>query len=358
MKSENRYILDFVQNNQFHAGSKAREDINCILKENGFKSINIKLYNPKKQSILAKLLRNTSVILQVFIKASFLDKKSIVIYQYPFLKPKVSAFLKKFFKIKQIIFIPLIHDIDSIRFQKGEKAIEKEKKDLSNYKYLIVHNYKMKDLLINKFKISSDKLYELVLFDYLTCDNKEFIYNENKNMITIAGNLSKDKAPYIYKLNNLDMQNISFRLYGVNYEEENKNKNIEYKGIFKPDNIPFNNGFGLVWDGDSLDTCSGDTGEYTRINNPHKLSLYMAAGIPVFVWKEAAIAHFVKENKVGFCIESLNEIDDIIGNLTDEQYEELLRNVKVISQRVKKGYYTLSVLEKIYNDIETKRKNK
>ena len=56
--------------------------------------------------------------------------------------------------------------------------------------------------------------------------------------------------------------------------------------------------FGLVWDGTSLDGCNGRYGEYLKFNNPHKTSLYLSCGIPVIIWKEAALADFVEEHKV------------------------------------------------------------
>ena len=50
---------------------------------------------------------------------------------------------------------------------------------------------------------------------------------------------------------------------------------------------------GLIWDGAS-DSSDEDIGmkNYTRYNNPHKLSCYMAAGLPVIVWEKSAISKF------------------------------------------------------------------
>lgn len=41
--------------------------------------------------------------------------------------------------------------------------------------------------------------------------------------------------------------------------------------------------FGLVWDGNSMDTCTGNYGSYLRINDPHKVSLYLSSGLPIIV---------------------------------------------------------------------------
>ena len=53
--------------------------------------------------------------------------------------------------------------------------------------------------------------------------------------------------------------------------------------------------WGLVWDGNSIDTCSGNFGEYLRLNAPFKFSLYLAAKRPVVVWRESAMAEYVRK---------------------------------------------------------------
>ena len=111
----------------------------------------------------------------------------------------------------------------------------------------------------------------------------------------IAGNLRRHKAEYVYRLP--DSQ--KFNLYGVGYEKQNKN-NICYHGSFDPDELPFvlEGSFGLVWDGDSAETCSGVYGQYLKVNNPHKCSLYLATGLPVIVWKESTVARIVKKQSL------------------------------------------------------------
>ena len=50
-----------------------------------------------------------------------------------------------------------------------------------------------------------------------------------------------------------------------------------------------------MWDGNSIDTCSDIYGEYLRINNPYKLSLYIAAGKTNNHLSHAAIADLIKK---------------------------------------------------------------
>lgn len=104
-----------------------------------------------------------------------------------------------------------------------------------------------------------------------------------------------------------------FYLYGPNYGLE-ESDNITYGGVLSPEQVPevLTKGFGLIWDGNTIETCKGGTGEYLRYNNPHKLSLYLSSGLPVIIWKDAAEAKFVCENGVGYTIDSLREIPELM----------------------------------------------
>ena len=84
--------------------------------------------------------------------------------------------------------------------------------------------------------------------------------------------------------------------------------------------------FGLVWDGDSVDECSGNWGEYLKINNPHKTSCYLRAHIPVIVWKQAAMADFVEKNGVGIAVDSLRDIGAALSHLSKTDYDRKHRS--------------------------------
>lgn len=76
---------------------------------------------------------------------------------------------------------------------------------------------------------------------------------------------------------------------------------------------------------------SGTFGQYLKLNNPHKTSLYLASGIPVIIWKEAALASFIVENNLGFAVDKLSEINEKLSQISDEQYKIMANNVKGIS---------------------------
>ena len=103
----------------------------------------------------------------------------------------------------------------------------------------------------------------------------------------------------------------------------------------------------MILDGDTIETCSGNYGEYLKYNNPHKTSLYIASGLPIIIWKEAALAKYVKENNLGICVENLNDINKILEKLTNEDYESYKNNTINASKKLRNGYYILNAIQKV-----------
>ena len=187
----------------------------------------------------------------------------------------------------------------------------------------------------------------LEIFDYLIENYDSHLLDERdlnkKSPVIIAGALSRHKAGYIYKL----PENCQFNLYGINFEKEKASKNVNYVGAFDPEELIYKleGSFGLVWDGDSSDTCTGIYGEYLKINNPHKTSMYLAAGIPVIIWEEAALADFIRENQCGITIKSISEIRKLVDNMSDEYYAMLKNNATKIGEKLRSGYFLESAMK-------------
>ncbi len=101
----------------------------------------------------------------------------------------------------------------------------------------------------------------------------------------------------------------------------------------------------MVWDGDSAHTCSGMYGEYLKINNPHKASLYLASNFPIIVWSQSALADFVKRNDCGIIIDSLFEIAGALENMDEERYQQFLENSRKIGEKIRQGHYLKTALK-------------
>lgn len=331
-----------------NAGSKARTDIETVLHEKYQCLFNIKAMPTSANKVKNFLLKikyfaqkdNFEILHE--LKERFNDT---VILQYPFYFNKVhNHYLKEFVKNNDVIIF--VHDIDSLR-NFGNAILEDEINLLNQAKLVIVHNHFMKDILCSHGLTT--KTLELNLFDYILDQKPENISNRIHfgKEIVFAGNLKKSEfLPLLAKTDEC----LSWNLYGNGIPETLKTKeNIVWKGSFGPNEIPFKleGSFGLVWDGNSLDKCSGDMGNYLRYNNPHKLSLYIAAGMPVVTWSQAAIAEFIQQHNIGFVVDSILEISQKIENMDEALYATYMKNIQKLQEDVIRGNFTKAVLKQV-----------
>lgn len=352
------YVLEteHPEENRFTAGVKARDDANSIMDKEGFSAINVKRTDSSDDSFIRKIRCHIKARDSLESCISHLMPGDWLFLQIPL--ENHSIFIPALFdkiKKKGIKTIGLVHDVERFRMtlsgseKRGINRIRIKYEDNLIYKmdWLIAHNDRMIDELIH-LGVNSGKLVSIELFDYLISqeDPKEISHKSlSKDMpVVIAGSLRQDKAGYVYRL----PQKTRFSLYGIGYEGKSDDR-INYKGVFQPDELPFilEGSFGLVWDGTSSDTCAGVYGEYLKLNNPHKASLYFASGMPVITWKDAALANFVKKYKCGFSVSSLSEISGCIEMFTNSEYEEMKENACRIGEKVRNGWFLSNAVNKI-----------
>ena len=324
-----------------HAGNKARMDVNAVLQEMFGIPIAIEeeiVFSSFVQKV--KFVLNISNLKEIWHILQMQSKN--VVLQYPFyFNPIVKWAQMRMMKKNNVIFI--VHDIDTLRsFQDAD--IKNEINELNLAKAVIVHNDIMGRAL-QKLGLKVPWI-SLQLFDYLlpNIPHRTFIKGTT---VAFAGNLGKSK----FLLNpEMETLGVHFNLYGPNFNEELiKWKNVSYMGSFPPNEIPFKieGNFGLIWDGTDIRTCDGPTGTYMKYNNPHKLSLYIAAGLPVIVWKQAAIAEFVATNKIGIAVDSLTDVAEKIQALSEKEYDVMNVAVRKLQKEVVKGSFTKRCLETV-----------
>ena len=337
--NSNKYYITKNYKAQFTAAGKAKIDCERTLERIGFKNLGL----PRTtipNSIIGSVLTFTGTILGLIR----LKKGSTICIQYPI--KKYYNLIVKIAKLKKCKVITVIHDLRSHRNQRLNVATEI--KSFNRNHVIISHNEFMSKWLVeNKLK---SKIVNLNIFDYLSIDKEK----ENKNTKTnnfelvFAGALGIGKNGFIYGLDEIHPENYAINLYGVGFEEKELQENsiIDYKGFFPADEVvnELQGSFGLVWDGQSIEECSGAFGEYLKINNPHKTSLYLRAGLPIIIWDKAALAKFVTDNKVGIAISSLKDLDKKLNDISQEQYLEMKTNSKIIAERIGGGYYLESAI--------------
>ena len=336
-----KYQIVEVTESLNHAGSKATADFSQIADKCGYKRVNIRM-NTSSMGKVAKVQRQIGYYFDWNKCYKMIEANSLVLLQHPFHYPQLTreSILTKLKKIKKVKYISIIHDVEELRqFMDNQEYYRQEFEFMLKITdVIVVHNEKMMKFFVEK-GVSKKKLVNLQIFDYLQNENKDKAISFERT-ITIAGNLDTTKCKYIGELDKIE--SIQINLYGPNFNEKLKvNKNIHYKGVLSPDEIPnvLTSGFGLVWDGDGLKGGMGQAGRYLRYNNPHKLSLYLSSGIPVILWKESAEAEFVLKHNIGIAVDSLSEVTEALLNIDEVEYRQMINNVKEISKKLVNGYF-------------------
>ena len=333
-----------------NAGNKARNDVEEIVKREGYQPLLLIVEDWYQMGTVKAQRHKAKALAQAF---SQLESGDQLLIQFPMLHHSffTTRLVRKIQRRGvQVYFI--IHDLEALRYANLDTVPLKHKirvhlQESSLLKVadgVIAHNPIMKSVLVEK-GIPEHKLVSLEIFDYLIPNYQEKDGLSKDQPIIVAGNLAQEKAGYLYQL----PARPAYNLYGVGFDESRALENEAYFGSFLPDELPaaLEGGFGLVWDGDSAETCSGVFGEYLRYNNSHKASLYLASGFPLVVWKQSALSRFVLENGCGIAVESLHDLKNTIENLSDADYQELIANAKNIGKKIRDGFYLTSALKKL-----------
>ncbi|MGN0223854.1 MAG: galactofuranosyltransferase [Muribaculaceae bacterium] len=274
-----------------------------------------------------------------------LHKRDILVVQYPF--KKYYKLICRLAHLRGAKVVTVIHDLGC--FRRKRLSPKGEIRRLNHSDYIIAHNQVMAQWLHDngcRAKISS-----LGIFDYLARATPQPRPDTFKPVeIIYVGSLRTRKTTFLYDwLNKLTAQSqMHVALYGNDFEPQHLNADapVDYKGFVAHEKLiaTVSAHFGLVWDGDSVDTCSGNFGEYLRINNPHKASLYLRCGIPVIVWKQAAMRHIINDFHAGIAVESLSELPDILSKMTEEEYQHLREGAARLGALIAQGHFIQQAL--------------
>lgn len=364
----NYYIVEGTPDGEYNATNKAREDVEQILNECGISKLIVDSKYGVQRNKCLKWKQFIFYKMNIYAwrkTLSRLNAGDVIFIQYPILNTTIGlnrALAKH--KKRGVIFVAIIHDLDSLRFDEKSKntirykrVLNDDRRLLGTMNYIISHNRSMKRELTEE-GIDESRIFTLGIFDYLV-DNGTSSFIEKKHgqkyegSIIIAGNLSPCKAKYLSEIKKLDNK---FNLYGAGLEKSVLGKNTKYCGKFKPEELLRNlsGDFGLVWDGDSIDTCNGRFGNYLKYNNPHKASMYLTAGIPIIVWRESALREFVEKNNVGISVDSLYDLRKIDTIISDKQYKIMKDNALRISKQTRRGFYLQKAVDKVLHDITRK----
>jgi hypothetical protein len=248
-----------------------------------------------------------------------------------------------------IRIICLVADINGLK-DGDEKVLKDEVRILSRFRYFVVHGKPMEEWL--RSKIPHAKISLLYFFDFLATPVEK---SRNKcTDIAFAGNLIK--SPFLEDLHLVTLVNkdLQFFIYGPEETTGMLNQpGVTLKGVCPPYELAgkMEGGFGLLWDGKSIDGAGGSLGDYMQYISHHKLSLYIIAGLPIIAYENAGSAALIRELNIGITVKSIRDIPGTLALLSDDAYQLMRKNLKPIADKISRGDYLLSAIARITDEI-------
>ena len=333
LKIANKYFIqEYLQTAEVFHGGIGNKDIEKVLLINEFQPIQAPHHF--EFSIKAKVFRLGAMMKTV----RSLSKNAIVVFQWPLYATLNKILVHALVKLrKDVKIICILADIDGLK--DGDKTkLNSEIKFFQKLKFFIVHNDFMKSWLL-KFNAKAT-ISTLTFFDFLVNPPNKQVYKNNS--IAFAGHL--DKSRFITELDKI--HDLQFHLYGITSVPVNTSNYVRYHGVFSNEELfqNLNGSFGLIWDGDGVEGLCGVFGEYNKYICPHKLSLYVVAGLPVIAHNLSGAASIINRYRIGFTVSSLFEIKEKIQQLTEEGYQEMRKNCEVPASQIKSGKCLMSAL--------------
>ncbi len=321
---------------------KARADIGYFCERAGFDILDVK-YRHSKLAPLRSFYKMVN-----HIKAlKYIDKGDNVWFEHP--EPLLYVFYVLFLKLlktKQCKIYFITMDLHYLLYKQN---MQKEIRLLNLSDFTILHAQNMKKLAV-KYGAKC-KMECLHFFPYHTTDKmieEEKLLNM-KNIVAFAGSLSN--SDFLYDFLRLEFRNIKVRFYGFNANVDlTPYKDKSYMGKFAPNEVSsIESGWGLVWNGTSIDSLQGMLGEYLKYNAPHKMSLYLVAGIPVITHKDCGLAHIVEDKKLGLVVNSLRELDEKIASLSLQDYKIFVANAQQYGKYIREGGDFMQIVKRETN---------
>lgn len=328
--------------NSHDASVKPRTDIAQFLTGPETQVVNVPI------NVNSKLSKAVGIgwTLSAYLREAIAGANPQVVYiQYPAYSAVVMDHaLKILRKRSSAKIVLLVHDVESLRMSADHpEFLTAEIHRFNSVDGLIVHNQAMADWLSDHGV--TVPMSQLQLFDYI--NPQQLITDATSSNICFAGNLRKAQF-----LNDVPFTQLQVDVFGNGLTLTNSQL-IDH-GSKSPDELPkyLTDRFGLIWDGDSADTCSGEYGEYLKYNSPHKASLYLSSGIPVIVWSQSALAPVVESLGVGFAVNSLADIEPMLNKLSDVDDRRMKAAALLVALKLRSGQMIESAVDSIEQKLQ------
>ena len=329
------------------AGNKAKTDNEDTLMAAG--AVNLGLHRTFHRSKVVTFFLDLAGIMKYVFSVR---RDDVLLLQYPV--KKYFSFICTVARLRGAKTIALIHDLGS--FRRKKLTVNKEMTRLMHADYVIASNSVMRQWLLDQGY--SHPIGQLGLFDYRS---PEWNNNESPSQpvsLVYAGGLAMRKNAFLLQMAQKDLPYM-LHIYGNRdgLPGMKDNEKMVFHPFMPADEFirTIDAHYGLVWDGDTTDSCTGDFGEYLRYNSPHKASFYLRAGLPLVIWREAAVAPIVEHEGIGLCIDSLENLDEQLRHVTPSQYATMRSHAQRMAQRLNSGSFLMEAIDHAIDEV--KRKN-
>ena len=232
----------------------------------------------------------------------------------------------------------LVHDLDSLRLPGDPSARWSDQELLPCFDRVVVQNGRMADYMAGQ-GVKEEDLINLQLFD---CPADGPMPERTLTMeVCVAGNLTRKRSRYLH---DLPRRKVQWHLYGDDWKGKAKRTDIIYHGG-KTEELT--GAFGLCWAGMSTRVITGAQGAYMMLASPRSAGLYLSQGMPLIVWKWAALADFVRENNLGLVVDAIDDIPAALAALSPEDYAGMAANARAWGGKLRRGEMTRAALEKL-----------
>jgi glycosyltransferase involved in cell wall biosynthesis len=331
-----RYFLQehLVTGAVFHGGI-GNKDIETVLLRAGY--LPVHSGDQENFGLMAKWRRFRSVFRQL----RKLPQGADLVFQWPVYAKlhQLLIWALRLFR-KDVRLICFLTDINGLKDADPE-LLNEELALFKGFEHFIVHNDTMAAWIARE--VPGADIAEIEFFDFLAqvASSERHLSNE----ICFAGNLSKSRF-----LRGLEaFPELEFFLYGEPFASFAAAKHIHFEGQHKPGLLPtlVKGSFGLVWDGDSAEAMTGPLGTYAHWISPHKLSLYILAGMPVICAAGTAAAKLAEKYGIGICVDSMTGIADKISACTEGEYQAMRKKMEPLAARISTGQCLLDALAEL-----------
>ncbi len=330
-----------------NAGNKAKTDIETVMEQSGYTNIG------RQHTVVHNKIAGFLITLAGMLKTvRAIRPGDVVVIQYPL--KKYYDYIVRSAHRRGAKTVTLIHDLGS--FRRKKLTVDEEIARLNRNDGIIAHTPAMKRWL-EEHGVTVP-IVVLEIFDYLSESRASERERRQSRQVVYAGLLRPDQNEFLYKLAKTPRSYVLV-LYGNGFDKDAlppSTSGLVVRGFCPSDKIieESQGDFGLVWYGADIDTISGNLTEYLPLIAPHKLSLYLRAGMPVIVWSKSAMAPYIEKRGIGLAVDSLEELDRRLDEMTDGEMEQMRRNVAEVSSELASGANTRRALAAMMEIIDKK----